>query len=753
MRKIYFSFFIFFLCTVSAGLFSQITLNYDLKYQTIEGFGGFGPKKVWWNSASEYYDPQYMDLIINDLGVNIIRTQLYWDFELSNDNDDPETISWAGFNFNSTSNNGKQFPFMTDLDTVPEMKQIASVWTPPVWMKLDVDNSLASFCKGECGGYLNPDLYDEFAEYCVAYVKIIKEETGVDLYGLSLENELLFANKFESCVYTPDQFASVLDIVGKRFREEGLKTKIFGPEHMGSYNGNLPLLDAIFKNTDAGKYLDIYAVHGYEDGVNPATGSAPGWEKIYNYVHSKGKELWMTETSGYDSNWDGALSLGYSVMLALKYGKISAWVHWYISGNLMNNNVPNKKFYALKNFYKYIRPGAVMIDAASSDKDVIPIAFRNDEKGMLTLVILNNSTSGKAIDLGFNIPESVQFFRSSASENFAEVSPLSGNQINLPAESITTMVAITINKAPGMSVAVTDTAILAGQGEVEIGIGNISNGGDEVSSVGDVVYSFSDASLISSSSVEQFSGDDSAVVRFTPDPAMYGEVTLTIRVNESTSAENGSFNAFSSRQVRVKILPYINRGPEVDPVGSLVFEPWSGLKYISLTGVTDGNMNDGRETLGFGITSRHNLISSQHVKYTQGSDTAQLIFSPRGEGLDTLDLVIKDNFGTDLGGMDETHMEIPLRIEESTLVMKKEADILQLYPNPAGNQICLRAGSRDIIACEIFDMTGRKLLTLSNLPEGFEKVIPLEDFENGMYMFRISFSDADFIFKKVIVRR
>ncbi len=381
MKKFYF-FCLFSLLLCDPGhLFAQITINYDQKFQTIEGFGGFGPKEVWWSNASQYYDPQYMNLIINDLGVNIIRTQLYWDFEPSNDNSDPYSLNPTGFNISPSSNNGRQFAFMTDLDTVPEMKQIASIWTPPVWMKLDVNNSLASFCNGQCGGYLNPDLYDEFAEYCVAYVKTIKNETGVDLYGLSLQNELLFANPFESCVYTPDQYAAVLDVVGKRFKEEGITTKIFGPEHMGSYGGNLPLFDAVFKNSDAGKYLDIYAVHGYQDGVNPTTGSATGWERMYNTVHSHGKELWMTETSGYSSDWNGAFDLGYSVMLALKYGKISAWVHWYISGNLMNNNIPNKKFYALKSFYKYIRPGAVMMDAGSADPDIIPVAFRNDREG------------------------------------------------------------------------------------------------------------------------------------------------------------------------------------------------------------------------------------------------------------------------------------------------------------------------------------------------------------------------------------
>ena len=752
MKKLYFlclSILIF----SQGSVFSQITLDFDQKFQVIEGFGGFGPKEVWWSNTPSYYDQAYMNLIINDLGVNIIRTQLYWDFETSNDNSDPESLNLSGFNFSAGSNNGKQFPFMTDLDTVPEMKQIASVWTPPVWMKLDPNNSLASFCNGQCAGYLNPDLYDEFAEYCVAYVNTIKDETGVDLYGLSLQNELLFANPFESCVYTPDQYAAVLEVVGKRFEKEGIKTKIFGPEHMGSYGGNQGLFSSIFDKTDAGKYLSIYAVHGYQDGVNPTTGSATGWEQMYKFVHSHGKELWMTETSGYDANWDGAFSLSYSVMLALKYGKISAWVHWYLSGNIMNNNVPNKKFYALKSYYKFIRPGAVMIDAKSTDTDILPIAFRNDEKGMLTLVIMNTSDVEKSISLDFDVPEQTDFYRSSASENFDPVSPMTGNSINLPAKSITTLVAVTENVAPSINAPVEDTVLLSDHGQVEIGISHITNGGDAVSTLENLSLVFSDANLISSSSLDWENGSDTATIIFTPDPDSYGETDLIVYVSENTDAENGAFNAKSSIRIHVKIIPYVNEPPGIDPVGPFTFEPNSGLKYIKLTGITDGNSNDGREKLSYTLTSRQGLLQSRQVKYVQGADTAQMIFSPRSEGRDTLDLTIKDDFGTDLGGYDQTNIIIPVTIEKSTAVPAVIPADLRVYPNPVSDALKIYSGANEITACEIYDMTGRKLITVEGFGKNSEKVVSLKNVRNGIYILKICLPEKQEVLHKIIVRK
>lgn len=35
---------------------------------------------------------------------------------------------------------------------------------------------------------------DEFAKMCVAYIKIIKQQTGIDIYALSIQNEPGFAS-------------------------------------------------------------------------------------------------------------------------------------------------------------------------------------------------------------------------------------------------------------------------------------------------------------------------------------------------------------------------------------------------------------------------------------------------------------------------------------------------------------------------------------------------------------------------------
>ncbi len=175
---------------------------------------------------------------------------------------------------------------------------------------------------------------------------------------------------------------------------------------------------------------------------------------------------------------------------------------------------------------------------------------------------MNMSDTPKTTSLDFDLPENVTFYRSSATENFTRVTPLDGTSLTLPPKSITTMVAFTSNIAPTIEAAATDTIVLANQGAVSIGLRNITNGGDNVSTIDRVSFSFSDPALIGSSAIEQFPDKDSAAVTFTPDPAKYGETVLTARVFENTTAENGAFNAFTSRDVHVKIIPYINQAPE-----------------------------------------------------------------------------------------------------------------------------------------------------------------------------------------------
>ena len=447
--------FLIFQCFSITG--QMITIDLSREFQTIEGFGGFGAEKAWWENAP-YYDKEFLDLAIDSLGCSIFRTQLYWDFEPVNDNDDPFVLDESKLSFGPKTGNGKQFEYLKALNT-RGAKIIVTVWSPPGWMKDMTDPStipstcyncldLSWGCTREmCGGVLKQSYYEEFAEYLVAYLKTIKQQTDIDIYAISIQNEPLFANPFEAAVLRPQPYARVLDVVRKRFEKEGIKTLIFGPEHMGEYTwvpGNQEYVNQIFTKSSAGKdFLDIYAVHGYVDGVANDYGTAEGWTKLYNAATLQNKKpLWMTETGNeVANNFAAGFNFSKAVHLALKFGHISGWVFWAIDGNLIADKKLTQTGHAMQSFYKHIRPGFINVEANSTDSDVLVTAFKKDKS--MVIVAINNSNFLKKVEInsaGESLPQSFDIYRYSATEPHLNMGIFTGKAVDLPPKSVSTFV-------------------------------------------------------------------------------------------------------------------------------------------------------------------------------------------------------------------------------------------------------------------------------------------------------------------------
>ena len=109
-----------------------------------------------------------------------------------------------------------------------------------------------------------------------------------------------------------------------------------------------------------------------------------------------------------------------------------------------------KKYYVSKNFYRYIRPGAQMVQAASDDAEVLVAAFDNDASKAFTVIAINGGTASKSVTLsGANLPAEFQAYRTSTTENCASVGPVTPTTITLPARSITSLVYGKVTEDPG----------------------------------------------------------------------------------------------------------------------------------------------------------------------------------------------------------------------------------------------------------------------------------------------------------------
>jgi len=417
---------------------AAITVNENTTYQTIDGFGAFGFRSNNWSAPTDWWSDAFGNQIIGDLGLTIHRNE-YYPPEPPNDQDTQFADQAPYFQLLRDKANQLGEP----------LKIIITVWTPPGYMKSNGST--------KNGGNLLSSYYDDYGTY-IADALDDFAGIGVSVYGWSLQNEPLFSETYNSCVYTAETYRDMLKIAGPIIHARYPNIKLYGAEHMmfGIITDwdwdNLEPIRKVKDDSAANAQMAIWAMHGYSDGVNPDPGSQGDWTLARQRldIDNTGKHFWMTETSGFSDTWtgtSGAFSLGTQIFSGLKYGHLSAWVWWQLSepggGNyaLMDYGTPNKKYYASKQFYRYIRPNAVMVDAGTDDSTVQPAAFTHSTNNTLTIVLINSATSSKTANLsvsGSIVPTSYTGYRTSSSENCVNIGTVT-TSVTLPASSITTL--------------------------------------------------------------------------------------------------------------------------------------------------------------------------------------------------------------------------------------------------------------------------------------------------------------------------
>ncbi|MBD3239169.1 MAG: hypothetical protein GF331_01180 [Chitinivibrionales bacterium] len=415
-------------CVVTAGAVT-VTVDPSVEYQTIEGFGGFGLNLITTQS--------YLDKIIGDLGVTMIRT---------NTADAAQSVDdWANF-VNAVK---------ARADALGEpMRFIASTWSPPAHMK--VNNSVDGLDPNT--NKLRPENYDDYGEVVKTFLQQMKTKTGIDYYGVSFQNEPAFPEPYWSCVYTAQEYRDMIKAAAPIVKQAFPNILVFGAEDMLANWTVNPYAGFCQADPVARELLNVFAVHGYSDGVHPtpASGAVRKWQLAGQNCLQAGKPLWMTETSGYPSNWDGAFELAEMIYAALKHGKLAAWVWWTIAGRgdeyyLMDGETPTQKYYTSKNFYRYIRPGAVMVDALSDDSLVFSVGFHHKQNRTLSLVLLNANSSARTVTIsGDNLPTFHRYLTTS-SINCEGQGTTGAANIQLPAKSVTSLYGENYNPSVAVS--------------------------------------------------------------------------------------------------------------------------------------------------------------------------------------------------------------------------------------------------------------------------------------------------------------
>lgn len=292
-----------------------------------------------------------------------------------------------------------------------QLTMYVSPWSPPAWMK-DTKAMLQ-------GGKLLPEFRQSWANYYVKFIQTY-EKAGIPIWGLTVQNEPMAKQKWESCIFTAEEERDfVKEYLGPTLKKNGLgDRKLIGWDH----NRDLMYQRAttLFDDPEASQYFWGLGYHWYETW----TGSGMQFENLRR-VHETYPDKHLIFTEGCVENfqfsgindWKLGERYGYSMINDFNAGT-EAWTDWNVlldetggpnhvgnfcyapligdtkSGKLLYTNI----YYYIGHFSKFVRPGAKRI-ATTASRDVLQTtAFLNPD-GKVAVVVMNQTDKEQPFQL------------------------------------------------------------------------------------------------------------------------------------------------------------------------------------------------------------------------------------------------------------------------------------------------------------------------------------------------------------------
>lgn len=391
--------------------FPTIMLDPDKTFQIIEGFGGALtdaaaetfyklPVEKQEEILTAYFDTE------QGIGYNLCRTNINsCDFSSGSYAYDETEGDKDLKNFNIDHDRAYKIPLIKSAigRSKNNMLLFASPWSPPAWMKTN-NNMLR-------GGKLKPEYSQSWADYYVRFVREYEKE-GLPVWGLTVQNEPMATQTWESCIYTAEEERDfVKNFLGPALEKSGLQNlKLMVWDHNRGIMYQRAKL--VYDDPEASKYVWGMAIHWY-------TGDHFENSGILNAAFPD-KKILFTEGCVYPFNldsineWHWGERYGESILRDLN-NSVVGWVDWNILldetggpnhvsnfcfapviGDIRSGEVHYmNSYYYIGHFSKFIHRGAKRIVCSLNNDDLLATAFINPD-GKIVTVILNKT--GNSMD-------------------------------------------------------------------------------------------------------------------------------------------------------------------------------------------------------------------------------------------------------------------------------------------------------------------------------------------------------------------
>jgi len=399
------------------GRGATIVIDESLKMQSVDGFGFAltgGSAELMMLMSPAARTALLRDLFRTDgtgIGVSYVRLTIgasdLNSFVFSYDDlpageTDPELKK-----FDLGQDKKDVIPVMREILAInPDIKILASPWSPPVWMKT---NDRAK------GGTFNTKYYDVWARYFVKYIEQMAEN-GIAIDAITIQNEPLNSNNTPSMRMTAHEQAEFIkNHLGPQLRTNGLNTKIVLFDH-NLDRPDYPL--TVLSDPEAAAYVDGSGFHHYG-----------GEMSAMSVMHAAfpDKHLYFTEQMVVERPGSGRIDIAAQVRRMI-VDVTRNWsrnvILWNFAADPLNDPhtddggcpmcqgavtldgdgvTKNLAYYVIAHASKFVRPGSVRI--GSTNPGDMSVALTTDEERREVLRLATHDSRSVLPNVAFRTPD------------------------------------------------------------------------------------------------------------------------------------------------------------------------------------------------------------------------------------------------------------------------------------------------------------------------------------------------------------
>ena len=365
---------------------NNISVIPSIRYQTMQGWEATDQAAQLYSPAWNNYKNSLLDLAVNDLGLNRIRLEIksgtenptdyftQWrngqitetqykakQYEIINDNSDPDSINPNGFKWEQLDNSINSI--------VIPMRQRLQARGESLWVNLNyVDFGSSTFEHKTSPA--------EYAELVLATYQHMQSTFGFvpNAWEVILEPDTSTAN------WSASQVAQSIKAAGDKLVANGFTPNFTAPSTTNAANAPL-FIDQIAQTAGAMPYVGEFSYHRY------CCASDAVLQNIANRGLLHNKRTSMLEWIGADQA---------TVHQDIKQGRNSSWQQYCLAGPTSWGPDVGDRYYIiddsntaapiitmgsrtkfLRQYFKFVRTGAQRVEALTGNTNFDPLAFVN----------------------------------------------------------------------------------------------------------------------------------------------------------------------------------------------------------------------------------------------------------------------------------------------------------------------------------------------------------------------------------------